>query len=115
LIAAEGVCAKQIDSRIIGTEKTQVCVDKSQPAIAITSHKEFQRKRVRGVFRVSVERAGTQLERINKGTKVEMLLRVYEMQAHRWQIRILAILFNRIVGRKKTGTEDYAMQGAKDE
>src|SRR6267378_4876303 len=89
--------------------------DESQQPIAISGHKEFQRTRLCGIFRVLVERAGANLEQVSKGTKVEMFLRVHDMQAHRRQVRILAILFDRIVGREKPGAEDNAVHDSEHE
>jgi len=115
LVTTEGVGAEQIDSLVAGAEKMDARGKKSQEAIGGTSDEEVERDLPRGVFDVLVECAGAQLERVDEGTKVEMIVSVHEMHPHRGQVRIFAVLLDRIVRGEKSGAEDDGVQDAEDQ
>jgi len=115
LIAAISVGCRQVDSIVIGAEKMQMRGDESQQPIAISGHEQFQRARLCGIFRVLVERAGANLEQINKGDGGGDVLRIHDMQAHRRQVRILAICSTGLLGARKTRRRDNAVHDSEDE
>src|SRR5712664_4654203 len=66
--------------------------------------------RLRGVFLILVERAFAQRQRIHKGPRLEMAVRIHEMKAHGRKIRAFAVLLDGIVRRKKTRADHNPMQ-----
>ena len=115
LVAAKGVGAEQIDSFVAGSKEMEARAEEAQQAIWSTSHEKLQRAGLCGVLDVLVKRAGTESRCIDEGSQVQVFLPIHHVQVHRRQVRIYAILFDRIIRRKKAGAEDYAVQAAEDE
>jgi hypothetical protein len=89
--------------------------DKTQHTVVGTAREKAQRDGACGVFFVLVEGTFSQTKRIKKGAKMEVAVRIDQMNAHGRKIRALAVLLDGIVRREESRSSDDSVEEYQDD